>query len=74
MDSTKCLDIIDETLETLTEMDDISVLGSMTDNELEGLLDDLQTLNSQMEKVLIGEMPLLDSNELQALFDSVTKR
>lgn len=74
MDSTKCLDIIDETLETLTEMNDISVLGSMTDNELEGLLDDLQTLNSQMEKVLIGEMPLLDSNELQALFDSVTKR
>lgn len=73
MDSKKCLDVIDETLVNLTEMNDINVLSSMTDQELESLLDDLQVLNSQLEGVLLGEMPLPDSADLEEVLQFLNK-
>lgn len=67
----KDFNVIDEALSNLTDLEARpDVLNSMTDNELENLLDDLQTLNNQLEKAVLGGKPLVDIKQLEAVLNN----
>ncbi len=69
------MELIDKTLESVMKLQNSpEVLETLTDTELENLLNDLQTLNNQID-IAIEEQRLLSSTELEQMevvLDSVS--